>query len=707
MVTSISGGSAATDGSANAASSPVASSQPQGRANEPNRDNDDDDEDEDEDDDDDQDFGDWVDDEDDEEDGKGASSSIVYADADTAPKRGPKTPTHALFPDAPGQSLKLFSRPAAALQHAKENGCDFRALVRKKGLDALQVIRLLNYLRRAASKGAPLSSEQITAISGSEPFLNDDAELAPVPGYEMDGLLQIDFDDEDEVETNAQQASQTSATSGTARQSTSELESELLALRLAFQDLRERYAASIGLSDADRAAVSEDADKVVGSSAASSGKGKNKPSPFAGVSRTHTPLSANDKEDDQHYFTSYASNDIHQTMISDSVRTLSYAKFILSPQNAHLFRDKIIMDVGCGSGILSLFAARAGAATVLAIDASDIADRTVLNVQENGFGSVVRVFKGKIEDLGPELAPYEGKVDVIVSEWMGYFLIYEAMLPSVLHARDLYLRKPSQVNAEDGTSRDGGILAPSHTRMTLAGVEDADLLHERIHFWSDVYGFKMSAMSKGLTDDAYTEGLKREALITDTANIFDLPLMTMSTKQPEFESTFALKASRKGTMHAFLSWFDTWFLPAPLSSSGLFPPKGRRDTEGGEVLPGLPPCQTAEPVRADISGLDESLRGNAVVPAKDEGAGQGEAVSFTTGPEGKETHWKATAFLLKDPIEVEQGTTITGRIKVTKSSTHSRELEAELHYLVQHPADEQQAKVKRVQTTIAQCFAVR
>ncbi|KAK0553497.1 hypothetical protein OC846_000875 [Tilletia horrida] len=340
-------------------------------------------------------------------------------------------------------------------------------------------------------------------------------------------------------------------------------------------------------------------------------------------------------------------------MISDTVRTLSYAKFILSPQNAHLFRNKIVMDVGCGSGILSLFAARAGAASVLAIDASDIANRTVQNIQENGFGPVIRVFKGKIEDLDSELAAYEGKVDVIISEWMGYFLIYEAMLPSVLYARDRYLRKPTQI-ATDGTSKDGGILAPSHTRMTLAAAEDGELLHERIHFWNDVYGFKMSSMTKGLTDDAYTESLKAEALITDTANIFDLPLMTMSTQQPEFQAPFSLTASRKGTVHAFLSWFDTWFLPAPLSSPGLVPADGKRDMSGGEVLPGLPACETREPTKDDVRGIE--LRGSEVIKETQLADGsEGEAVSFTTGPAGKETHWKQTAFLLKDPIEVEKG----------------------------------------------------
>jgi len=75
-----------------------------------------DDEDEDEDDDD-QDFDDWVDDEDEdglEGQGSGSSSAnnAIFADAaDAAKLRGPKTPTHALFPETPDQPLKLFSRP--------------------------------------------------------------------------------------------------------------------------------------------------------------------------------------------------------------------------------------------------------------------------------------------------------------------------------------------------------------------------------------------------------------------------------------------------------------------------------------------------------------------------------------------------------------------------------------------------------------------
>ncbi len=51
------------------------------------------------------------------------------------------------------------------------------------------------------------------------------------------------------------------------------------------------------------------------------------------------------------------------------------------------------------------------------------------------------------------------KVDIIISEWMGYFLLYESMLDSVLYARDKWLRK-------------GGILMPNQARMYVAALDD-------------------------------------------------------------------------------------------------------------------------------------------------------------------------------------------------------------------------------------------
>lgn len=74
-------------------------------------------------------------------------------------------------------------------------------------------------------------------------------------------------------------------------------------------------------------------------------------------------------------------------MIQDQVRTSTYASFILG--HPALFKDAIVLDVGCGTGILSLFAARAGAKKVIAVDASDIAKKAEKIIKANGYSDVI------------------------------------------------------------------------------------------------------------------------------------------------------------------------------------------------------------------------------------------------------------------------------------------------------------------------------
>ncbi len=119
-------------------------------------------------------------------------------------------------------------------------------------------------------------------------------------------------------------------------------------------------------------------------------------------------------------------------MLKDQVRTKSYRNAIIN--NKHLFKDKVVLDVGCGTGILSMFAAKAGAKRVYAVDASDIVHTATQIVKDNHLDAIVTVIQGKIEEVVlPE------KVDIIISEWMGYCLLYESMLNSVLVARDKWL----------------------------------------------------------------------------------------------------------------------------------------------------------------------------------------------------------------------------------------------------------------------------
>lgn len=59
------------------------------------------------------------------------------------------------------------------------------------------------------------------------------------------------------------------------------------------------------------------------------------------------------------------------------------------------------------------------------------------------------------------------KVDIIISEWMGYFLLYESMLDSVLYARDRYLVP-------------NGLMFPDEATMYLAAIEDQEYKDEKI-----------------------------------------------------------------------------------------------------------------------------------------------------------------------------------------------------------------------------------
>ena len=75
-------------------------------------------------------------------------------------------------------------------------------------------------------------------------------------------------------------------------------------------------------------------------------------------------------------------------MLKDTVRTDAYRDFIY--ENKDIFKDKVILDVGCGTGILSMFCARAGAAKVFAVDNSDIIYKAQEIVVENGLGGIVK-----------------------------------------------------------------------------------------------------------------------------------------------------------------------------------------------------------------------------------------------------------------------------------------------------------------------------
>jgi len=109
-----------------------------------------------------------------------------------------------------------------------------------------------------------------------------------------------------------------------------------------------------------------------------------------------------------YYFGSFSHFYIHEEMLKDTVRTRAYQRAI--EDNPEDFKDKIVMDIGCGTGILSIiFAACAGAKHVYAIEFAEIALAEEI-IKRDGLSDKITVIKGKMEEITLPVP----KVDIII-----------------------------------------------------------------------------------------------------------------------------------------------------------------------------------------------------------------------------------------------------------------------------------------------------
>ncbi|TYI55850.1 hypothetical protein E1A91_D11G168900v1 [Gossypium mustelinum] len=247
-----------------------------------------------------------------------------------------------------------------------------------------------------------------------------------------------------------------------------------------------------------------------------------------------------DKTSADYCFDSYSHFGIHEEMLKDVVRTKTYQNVIY--RNKFLFQNKVVLDVGAGTGILSLFCAKAGAAHVYAVECSHMADMAKQIVETNGLPDVVTVLKGKIEEIELPVA----KVDIIISEWMGYFLLFENMLNTVLYARDKWLV-------------DDEVVLPDEASLYLTAIEDAEYKDDKIEFWNNVYGFDMSCIKKQAMMEPFVDTVDQKQIVTNCHLLKTMDISKMVPGDASFTASFKLIAERDDYIHAFVAYFDVSF----------------------------------------------------------------------------------------------------------------------------------------------------
>ncbi|OAY73469.1 putative protein arginine N-methyltransferase 6.2 [Ananas comosus] len=432
-----------------------------------------------------------------------------------------------------------------------------------------------------------------------------------------------------------------------------------------------------------------------GAAAAAAAAGRDPPSA--------PPLTAYDVS----YFNAYANLEVHEEMLKsmlmlsqaafcdymshtsqDRVRTESYRSAIM--QHQKFITDKVVIDVGCGTGVLSIFCARAGARRVIATLLKHYSslcyqricsrcesycksgtfsfallihmpDCSIQNseqesyayvgqilflakqvVEDNNLSDKVIVLHGRIEDV-----EIEETVDVIISEWMGYMLVYESMLESVIFARDKWL-KP------------GGLILPSHASLYMAPVTNSERYHQSIDFWHNVYGIKMSALIPFAKLTAFeepsVETIKGENVLTWPSLVTEVDCYTVRVQELKtITAKYEFSSMLQAPLHGFAFWFDVEFNGPELPVLNYY----YNQLTSGSLSQDQHPHSSGHMRKR---------------PKSDE------AVILSTAPEDAPTHWQQTLVYMFDPIQLEEGQIVEGSVTISQREEHSRFLNIRLEF---------------------------
>lgn len=260
----------------------------------------------------------------------------------------------------------------------------------------------------------------------------------------------------------------------------------------------------------------------------------------------------------------------HHSLLADEARTQAYRAAI----DATVREGDVVADIGCGSGILSFFACRAGARRVYAIDEGPVIELARELARENGFADRITFLAASSYDTTlPE------PVDVIITETMGNNGLDEGIVGALIDARRWL--------------RPDGAIVPLALSVIAAPAEFPREL-ALYDFWSTrPFGLEMQSVMRSAANAFHAVEIDPASLLSAAGVVARVDFHAVDRRAVRGAGTFS--AARRGRLSGLAVWFDADLAPDvsienapngayPSWKQSFFPIETPIDVEAGDTI---------------------------------------------------------------------------------------------------------------------------
>lgn len=237
-------------------------------------------------------------------------------------------------------------------------------------------------------------------------------------------------------------------------------------------------------------------------------------------------------------------SEVYSSIFDQHISTLSFRAAI--EINSEFFEDKTVLVINSGIGLYSLFCGKAGAKKVYSIEPNKTYFKFQKKiVQLNKYQDIIEVYNCDVEDI------YNiEKVDIIVCEWMGNFLLSNSFLRSVIYARDKFLVRD-------------GLIFPDKATLYICGIQDEEFKQSKFKMWDNVYNVNMSSVKNVSFKDPYVDTFNKKNILSTICPIFEVDLYKIKESEINFSNSYELIFNKNDILSALAGWFDVEFSKTP------------------------------------------------------------------------------------------------------------------------------------------------